>query len=191
MNSNEFINQTVETIHECLSDPETDNRITDQVSLEMIYSILNPLTDKRSKEYVPRPGTFDLLMLIEEIAELKQALRQEKSFLILEELADVYLCLVSFVYITGIDSNAVHNMISDSHMDNEIIHSELDKSQQMISKIIRRKSTENDAVVIYVTIFSVLKSIIKKYEIIESAIKSAIYVKLRRINTRIENGEIN
>lgn len=152
--------------------------------LSRTHEILDALTDERSAEYSAPHGALDTVVLIEEIGEFIAALITEDKIAIMEEAADVMLCLASMEYIYSIP--AAINVTYEQPDTKEVVITNLLNAQQIICKALRGRATsgqlEDAHNIITVSVYSSVEA---------ADLIRAMAVKLARIEARLKTNELN
>lgn len=169
--------------------------------------VLKELSDARAEKFIAKYGLVDTVILIEEIAELIQAITGVDQWAIVEEIADTQLCLISQAQFHGItifdyDRISPHgkkqleqicavDMASFDGLLKTI--KVLAGAQQTFCKSIRDKVSEDDILMAYF-IIDICCTIISKnlnlFNIDENTILAAGIVKLERITNRVKKSDI-
>ena len=169
-----------------------------EVFMRQSHDVLKPLTDERSKNLKPAYGLIDSVILVEELSELIQAVLARDEWATLEELSDVWLCLITQAYIHKIKENEMEMSAEpklgfvDISNDKDLIKvvSELARCQQVISKDIRGKCSRDDYLSAYCGIVECVNALKCSLPFDESAFQAATKVKLERIINRLKENDI-
>lgn len=205
MNMHEFKQKVAEAKQQLVA--ETDKCIGDK-RLDWQFNankVLKVLSDARAKTFIAQYGLVDTVILIEEIAELIQAITGVDQWAIAEEIADTRLCLISqaqfhgitiFDYdkippqgkqqieqICAVDMASFDGMLS--------IIKALADAQQTFCKSIRSKVSEDNILTAYFIADSCCTMISKNlFDLDENTILAAGIVKLDRISARVKKDDI-
>lgn len=205
MNMQEFKEKVAKIEQQLVAETDKcigDKRLDWQVNAS---KVLKELSDARAEKFIAKYGLVDTVILIEEIAELIQAITGVDQWAIVEEIADTQLCLISqaqfhgitiFDYdkippqgkkqleqICAIDIASFEGLLS--------IIKALADAQQTFCKSIRNKVSKDDILTAYFIIDTCCTMISKNlFDMDDNTILAAGIVKLNRINNRVRRDDI-
>ena len=187
---------------------ETDKCIGDK-RLDWQFNaskVLKELSDARAEKFIAKYGLVDSVILVEEIAELIQAITGVDQWAIVEEIADTQLCLISQAQFHGITifdydkippqgKNQLEQIcaVDIASFDGLLsIIKALAGAQQTFCKNIRGKVVSEDDILIAYFIIDTCCTIIGKnlFDMDDNTILAAGIVKLNRINNRVRRDDI-
>ena len=168
--------------------------------------VLKELSDARAEKFIAKYGLVDSVILVEEIAELIQAITGVDQWAIVEEIADTQLCLISQAQFHGItifdyDKIKPHGKeeldqlcaVDMATFEGLLtIIKALAGAQQIFCKNIRGKVVSEDDILIAYFIIDTCCTMISKnlFDIDENTILAAGIVKADRISARVRRADI-
>ena len=153
--------------------------------------VLIPLISIRAKKFNLSYGYIDSIIFIEEIAELIDAIESHNYKLnVLEELVDVELCLISFMHIHNIGDVKAPDVNTITTNRKAYVISHLAKAQQIITKTLRNKATEEQIRNMCIDIRLCINMIKLANSAYGYMYYSAIATKLDRMNDKVLNNDL-
>ena len=157
-----------------------------KVNKKKLYKEELRVQDKKPV-YIGKKGTRNLIIVMEELAELQEQLimyleGDGDKLLIVEEMADVYIGLDHIKLICDISDKKISKCKNKKTPKKLLsVIANLSRLQKRISKFIRGKCDKDDLVEEISCVYKSLKVIKKKCGISDKKINKAINVKLNRL----------